>query len=115
MELEHRIAMESRFSTEFDTHKLGAPSGYICPDCNGSPVSVREGNFRCHVGHAWTAEALLTARDDEVEGALWVAVRSLPGESQTGPGTGRQDRTRTDRPALRGDSPGSRAGVGDSW
>lgn len=77
MELENRIAMASRYSTDFDTEELGAPSGYICPDCNGSLVSISEGNFRCQVGHAWTAEALLSARDDEVEGALWVAIRSL--------------------------------------
>lgn len=77
MELENRIAMMSRFATDFDTQQLGAPSGYTCPDCNGSLVSISEGNFRCQVGHAWTAEALLAARDDEVEGALWVALRSL--------------------------------------
>jgi two-component system, chemotaxis family, protein-glutamate methylesterase/glutaminase len=82
MELENRIAMMSRFSTDFDTQKLGAPSGYVCPDCNGSLVSVSEGNFRCHVGHAWTAEALLSARNDEVEGALWIAVRSLQEKSR---------------------------------
>lgn len=77
MELENRIAMMSRFATDFDTEKLGAPSGYTCPDCNGSLVSISEGNFRCQVGHAWTAEALLGARDTELEGAMWVAVRSL--------------------------------------
>ncbi|GAB1811659.1 chemotaxis protein CheB [Mycobacterium sp. MUNTM1] len=77
MELENRIAMMSRFSTDFDTEKLGAPSGYTCPDCNGSLVSISKGNFRCQVGHAWTAEALLGARDTELEGAMWIAVRSL--------------------------------------
>ncbi|BBY41458.1 chemotaxis protein CheB [Mycobacterium mantenii] len=77
MELENRIAMTSRFSTDFDTQRLGEPSGYTCPDCNGSLVSIGENNFRCHVGHAWTADALLSARDDEVEGALCVALRSL--------------------------------------
>ena len=77
MELENRIAMTSRFSTGFDTQELGAPSGYTCPECNGSLVAISEGNFRCHVGHAWTGDALLSARDDEVEGALWVALRSL--------------------------------------
>ncbi|OBF66857.1 protein-glutamate methylesterase [Mycobacterium sp. 852002-51971_SCH5477799-a] len=77
MELENRIAKMSRFATDFDTEKLGAPSGYTCPDCNGSLVSISEGNFRCQVGHAWTAEALLGARDAELEGALWIAVRSL--------------------------------------
>jgi two-component system, chemotaxis family, protein-glutamate methylesterase/glutaminase len=77
MEFENRIAMMSRFATDFDTEKLGEPSGYSCPDCNGSLVSISEGNFRCQVGHAWTADALLSARDDELEGALWIAVRSL--------------------------------------
>jgi two-component system chemotaxis response regulator CheB len=77
LEFEKRIAMTSRFSTELDTQQLGLPSGYTCPDCNGSLTAIGEGHFRCRVGHAWTANALLSARDDEVEGALWVALRSL--------------------------------------
>ncbi len=77
MELENHIAMGGHSAIEFDSEKLGPPSGYTCPDCNGSLASVGDGHYRCHVGHAWTAEALLNARDDEVEGALWVAVRSL--------------------------------------
>jgi len=77
MQLENRIAMARRFSTEFDTEELGPPSGYTCPDCNGSLISVSDGNYRCHVGHAWTADALLRARDSEVESAMWVAMRSL--------------------------------------
>lgn len=77
MELENRIAMAKRFSTDFDSEALGPPSGYTCPDCNGSLAAVSDGNFRCRVGHAWTAEALLRARDKEIEGALWVALRSL--------------------------------------
>ncbi len=77
MELENRIAMARRFSTEIDAEALGSPSGYTCPDCNGGLISVSEGNYRCHVGHAWTADALLRARDDEIESALWIAIRSL--------------------------------------
>lgn len=77
MELENRIAMMSRFETAFDTQQLGPPSGYTCPDCNGSLVFVSDRNFRCHVGHAWTADSLLSARDSEIEGALWIALRSL--------------------------------------
>ena len=80
MELENRIARAKRFSTSFDTEDLGPPSGYVCPDCNGSLQSVAEGNFRnfrCQIGHAWTGEALLRARDDEVDSALWIALRSL--------------------------------------
>ena len=77
LDLENQIAMTARFSTDFDTEELGVPSGYTCPDCNGSLISISEGHFRCRVGHAWTADALLDARDDEIEGALWVALRSL--------------------------------------
>lgn len=77
MELENRIAMARRFSTDFDAEVLGPPSGYTCPDCNGTLISVSDGNYRCHVGHAWTADALLHARDDEIESALWIAMRSL--------------------------------------
>ncbi|OBH00418.1 MULTISPECIES: chemotaxis protein CheB [unclassified Mycobacterium] len=77
LDLENRIAMRSRFAIDFDTQDLGAPSGYTCPDCNGSLTSITDGHFRCRVGHAWTADALLAARDAEIEGALWVALRSL--------------------------------------
>lgn len=40
-------------------------------------MTVGENNFRCRVGHAWTGDSLLQARDDEVESAFWVALRSL--------------------------------------
>jgi two-component system chemotaxis response regulator CheB len=77
MELENRIAMGNRFSTGFDIAALGSPSGCTCPDCNGGLMAVSDGNFRCWVGHAWTADSLLRARDGEVDTALWIAVRSL--------------------------------------
>lgn len=77
LDLENRIAMASQFATELDAEELGPASGYTCPDCNGSLVAVSEGNFRCRVGHAWSPDSLLAARNDEVETALWVALRSL--------------------------------------
>ncbi|OCB07259.1 protein-glutamate methylesterase [Mycolicibacterium porcinum] len=82
MELENRIAMAARFATDFDTETLGPPSGYICPDCNGSLAAVGPGNYRCRVGHAWTPDALLRARDEEVERAVWIALRSLQEKSK---------------------------------
>lgn len=77
MELENRIAMARRFSIKIDIEALGPPSGYTCPDCKGSLMSVGKDNYRCQVGHAWTADALLSAGDHEVENALWIAIRSL--------------------------------------
>ena len=77
MELEYTIALGPRVFTEFDSEVLGPPSGYTCPDCNGSLLTVGDKNFRCRIGHAWSSESLLDARDNEVDGALWVALRSL--------------------------------------
>lgn len=77
MTLENMIAMGPRFSEPFDAEALGPPSGFTCPDCNGSLMSVSNTNYRCRVGHAWTPEALFRARDKETENALWIALRSL--------------------------------------
>jgi two-component system chemotaxis response regulator CheB len=77
MELQNRIAMAGRFATDLEAEKLGPPSGYTCPDCNGTLHTISAESYRCHVGHAWSAEALLSAQDEEVQTALWVAVRSL--------------------------------------
>jgi two-component system chemotaxis response regulator CheB len=77
MELENRIAMGPRFADTFDAELLGPPSGYTCPDCNGSLMAVGTTNYRCRVGHAWTPENLFLARDSETEHALWIALRSL--------------------------------------
>jgi two-component system, chemotaxis family, protein-glutamate methylesterase/glutaminase len=75
LEFENRTAMTSLFSTEFDTQQLAALSGYTCPDCNGSLTALGGGHFRCRAGHAWPADALLAASDDEFGGAV-VAPRS---------------------------------------
>jgi two-component system chemotaxis response regulator CheB len=77
MELENRIALGPRFADVFGAEDLGPPSGYTCPDCNGSLMAVGSTSYRCRVGHAWTPEALFRARDRETENALWIALRSL--------------------------------------
>jgi two-component system, chemotaxis family, protein-glutamate methylesterase/glutaminase len=77
MDLENRIAIGTLYPEDFDAEALGPPSGYTCPDCNGSLASVGEAGYRCRVGHAWSAHSLLLARDRETEQALWIALRSL--------------------------------------
>ena len=37
--------------------------------------------FRCRVGHAYGAESLLSAKNEELEGALWTALRTLEEKS----------------------------------
>lgn len=81
LELENHIAMTEPLA-ELDLQTLGPPSGFTCPDCNGSLLTVADGYYRCHIGHAWSADALLSARDREVQGALLIAVRSLEEKSR---------------------------------
>jgi two-component system chemotaxis response regulator CheB len=43
----------------------------------GSAGSADLLHYRCHVGHAYTAEALIAGQDGAVEEALWAALRTL--------------------------------------
>ncbi|SFW86983.1 chemotaxis protein CheB [Amycolatopsis australiensis] len=77
--LEDRIARDGVRRGAVAEELAAAASGYSCPDCQGALLEVgdRPGQFRCRIGHAWSAEALLGARDIELERALWTALRSL--------------------------------------
>ncbi len=58
--------------------QLGHPSHLSCPQCGGVLNEVAdEGStrFRCQIGHAFTAESLLAAQDDELERAMDSALR----------------------------------------
>jgi two-component system chemotaxis response regulator CheB len=58
----------------------GPPSAFICPECGGSLWELKDGellHYRCHVGHAYTADALIAGQDGAVEEALWTALRTL--------------------------------------
>lgn len=61
-------------------HTLGEPSVYACPECHGVLSALMEGGrirFRCHTGHAYAANSLLTALTDKVENSLWNTVRGI--------------------------------------
>lgn len=77
LESENRIAMSDRFDVDTANETFDQPAGFTCPDCNGPLQIASPDHFRCRVGHAWTAEALLGAQSREMERALSVAVRSL--------------------------------------
>ena len=60
--------------------KPGRPSVYGCPDCGGVLWELEDGErlrFRCRVGHAYGAEALLANQTESLESALWSAFRNL--------------------------------------
>jgi two-component system, chemotaxis family, protein-glutamate methylesterase/glutaminase len=56
------------------------PLVFGCPECGGPLVEGRDGQevgLRCKVGHAYAPQALLAAQREQVEGALWTAIRAL--------------------------------------
>jgi two-component system chemotaxis response regulator CheB len=72
------LAAEGEWSAEPETGKMATASAYSCPDCQGVLFALRDTDrYRCRVGHAWTADALLEQKDEELERALWTALRTL--------------------------------------
>jgi two-component system chemotaxis response regulator CheB len=58
--------------------RRGAVSVFSCPECGGTLWQVDESmplRFRCHVGHAYSAELLLAEQSESLEAAMWSAVR----------------------------------------
>jgi two-component system, chemotaxis family, protein-glutamate methylesterase/glutaminase len=76
--LEAAIAAQEPASMQKDD-QLGAPSEFTCPECYGTLWEINDGDvlrYRCHVGHAHTAEVVLDAKDAEGENTLWAVLRS---------------------------------------
>ncbi len=59
--------------------QLGEPTPFACPDCNGNLWQIDDSirRFRCHVGHAFTADALAEVQAEKLDVALWSSLRSL--------------------------------------
>jgi two-component system chemotaxis response regulator CheB len=62
------------------TDALGSPAPYICPECHGPLWENQNGaaiEYRCHVGHSYSPESLLIDQDEDLERALWSAIRTF--------------------------------------
>ncbi len=82
LEIEARIAQQDLESDELiaSVEKLGNISKLTCPDCHGALWEIRDDDllrFRCHVGHACSADSLGDGQGQMLEIALWSAVRAL--------------------------------------
>jgi two-component system chemotaxis response regulator CheB len=76
--VEVAIAKEDS-SVDRETVHIGDPSVFACPDCHGVLLKLKDLGvlrFRCHTGHAYSAESLLAALNEGIENALWSAVRA---------------------------------------
>src|SRR3954468_21167575 len=63
-----------------DDPSAGVLTPFTCPECGGSLWEHDENGFvrfKCHVGHAYSPEALEAGQGQAVEMALWAALRNL--------------------------------------
>ena len=82
IEIESRITEQKMESSEMiaSIEKLGNISKLTCPDCHGALWEINDDDilrYRCHVGHAYSAESLNKGQTEMLEMALWSAVRAL--------------------------------------
>jgi two-component system, chemotaxis family, protein-glutamate methylesterase/glutaminase len=66
--------------------QLGTKISISCPECHGPMWQVGDEQlrrYRCYLGHVTTARDLLVRSTDEVESALWSAVRALNDRATT--------------------------------
>lgn len=79
IELEIKIAAEDQ-SLEQGVMQFGELSPFACPDCHGVLTALKDGErvrFRCHTGHAFSADSLLATVTEKIEESLWNAIRGI--------------------------------------
>lgn len=77
--LENAYASRGRLAIE-ELEKIARPSSFTCPECHGALWEIEDSSpqrFRCRVGHGYTLQALFDLQHEEVEDALWAAIRAL--------------------------------------
>lgn len=82
VEVESNIAQQKMDTQEFleNVEKIGERTSYSCPLCNGSIWKIGDDDplrFRCHVGHSFTAEFFWAEQSQNLENALWSAIRIM--------------------------------------
>lgn len=82
IEIESKIAQQQMNTQEFleSVEAIGTLTTYTCPECKGSLWQIGKGEplrFRCHTGHSFTANAFLAEQTQNLENALWSAVRTM--------------------------------------
>ncbi|HLH88885.1 MAG TPA: chemotaxis protein CheB [Xanthobacteraceae bacterium] len=79
IKLETDIARTGRSSMS-TLDRIGRRSVLACPECHGVMWEIDEGDvvrYRCHIGHAYTADLMSLALDASLRQALGAATRAL--------------------------------------
>jgi two-component system chemotaxis response regulator CheB len=82
----HARLDDGHLSSPAELDQLGPRTDVTCPECGGPMWDVGYGRvrgYRCYLGHASGPRTLLAGQANEVERALWAAVRALQERSAT--------------------------------
>ena len=82
IEIESNIAEQVMNTKEFleNVEQIGERTTYTCPDCNGAIWQIGDEEplkLRCHVGHSFTGEVFAEEQSQNIESALWTAIRIM--------------------------------------
>lgn len=85
MEEKNKIEIEVRISAEDNAYemgimKLGELTPFTCPECHGVLLKLKDKHllrFRCHTGHAFSANTLLAAVTEGIEERFWSTIRAV--------------------------------------
>src|SRR5262245_40917449 len=76
LEMEDQLA---KGTSAISVTEFGDPSIFTCPECHGTLLKLRGEpmRYRCHTGHAFTADSLLAELSEVTEGAIWGSIRAI--------------------------------------
>lgn len=85
MEEQQKTAIEVRYAAQEralapGVLSFGRLTPYACPDCHGVLSAILDGDiirYRCHTGHAYSVDSLLTSITEKIEDTLWSAIRGV--------------------------------------
>jgi two-component system, chemotaxis family, protein-glutamate methylesterase/glutaminase len=72
------VIAERVLSDVAEVNGLGTQVPYNCPNCGGVLWEIDDPSmtrYRCHTGHSFTTQTLLTSQSEKIEETLWVSLR----------------------------------------
>jgi two-component system chemotaxis response regulator CheB len=85
MEEDSKLKAEVRIAAQDDAFAIniqqyGELSPFACPECHGVLTRLKEDHlvrFRCHTGHAYSADVLLASITEKIEDSLYSTMRGM--------------------------------------
>lgn len=79
VEIENRVALEGN-ALQAGVMGLGPVSSNTCPECHGVLVKIQQepiARYRCHTGHSFSLQTLLSDINDAIDRGLWNTIRAI--------------------------------------